>query len=605
MDPIKVDFGGNDDVRVGGIFGMILDALKNKGDDGVKTEAKKPANTARKFVASLVITLVLAAALYYLMLPALNFKAIELYFYLAIVLLIFIGVFGLLTKAYFRPEYMEYAKNKAKIPFALFGILAIVVIIGFLSGLVVFRAKDYHQIIDVKDGNFAVDVAEIDFSSVPRLDKDSSNTIATRALGDLSDYVSQFIVSTDYSTQINYQGTPVRVQPLAYGDVFKWLKNTKEGVPAYIIVDMTTEEAEAVRIEGGMRYSPAEHFNENLMRHVRFKYPTLMFDTPSFEIDEEGKPFWIIPVVDHTIGLFDGTDVIGAVLVDAVTGDTTLISTSLDGTTKLNTDNFVTDPEFKWIDNIYHASLLNEQFNYYGQYGDGFINSIIGQENVKITSQGYNYLALNDDVYMYTGVTSISSDESIIGFILINQRTKEASYYAISGALENTAQTSAQGKVQQYGYTATFPLLLNVSGEPTYFMALKDTSQLVKMYAMVNVKQSTVVGVGSNLTECTENYVAELNKNGVDIDVDVDSMGDDTDTPKVETVEVTGVVQEIRSVITGGETYFYIKLDSGEAYYKVAVKDAEKIVILNVGDSITFVTDKDATGDIIAVNSVK
>ena len=586
MDPINVDFGGN----------------KKK----VVQETPK-GSTVKKVLLSLVITLVSAAVLYYFMLPALNFKAIELYVYLAVVILIYIASFGLLTKAYFRPEYTEYAKNKVIIPIILLLLLGAVAAIGFVSGVELFRAKDYHNLIDVKDGDFATEIAEIDFQSVPRLDKDSSNMIATRALGELSDYVSQFVVNEQYSTQINYRGTPVRVQSLEYGDIFKWFKNTKEGIPAYIIVDMTTQKAETVRLEEGMKYSPAEHFNEYLIRHVRFKYPTLIFGDPSFEIDETGRPYWIVPVQDKTIGLFGGVDVIGAVIVDSITGETELVSTSLDGTTKLKTDKFVTDEEYQWLDRIYSAEILNQQYNYYGKYGNGFWNSLIGQKDVKVTSSGYNYIALNDDVYMYTGVTSISSDESIIGFVLVNQRTKEAMYYQQAGALEETARTSAQGKVQEKGYVATFPILLNVSGEPTYFMALKDSSELVKMYAMVNVEQSTVVGVGDSLTECTENYAAELEKNGVNLELDIDSMEGETgeDKPQVEYVDVTGKVEDIRSVITGGETYFYIKLADNEAYYKVAVKDVEKIVILNKGDEITFVVEKDATGEIISVNSVK
>lgn len=586
MDPINVDFGG--------------------GKKVVQTTPK--GSTIKKVIISLVITLVVAAVAYYFMLPALNFKAIELYIYLAIVILAYVASFGLLTKAYFRPEYTEYAKNKVKVPIILLLVLAAFVGVGFLTGAEIFRAKDYAAIIDVKEGNFAEDIAEIDFGSVPRLDKDSSNMIATRALGELSDYVSQFVVNDYYSTQINYKGTPVRVQSLDYGDVFKWLKNTKNGIPAYIIVDMTTQKAETVRLEEGMKYSPAEHFNEYLIRHVRFKYPTLLLGDASFEIDESGRPYWIVPVLDKTIGLFGGTDVIGAVIVDSITGDTTLVSTSPDKTTKLPTDKFVSDKEFQWLDQVYSASVVNQQYNYYGKYNNGFWNSIIGQENVKVTSDGYNYLALNDDVYMYTGVTSISSDQSIIGFVLINQRTKEAVYYQQAGALEGTARTSAQGKVQQYGYSATFPILLNVSGEPTYFMALKDSSQLVKMYAMVNVEQSTVVGVGSSLAECTENYASELEKNGINVDIDVDSMeGDESvDNPTEQTtVDVTGTVEEIRSVITGGETYFYIRLNDNASYYKVAVKDAEKIVILNVGDEITFTVDKEATGEIITARSVK
>ena len=584
MDPINVNFSGK----------------------SVVPETPKGSNLKRVII-SLVLTLIIGAVAYYVMLPALNFKAIEFYIYIGLLLVAYIGIYGVASKAYFRPEYMEYAKNNVKIPIILILILAVVVGIGYLTGASLFRAKDYAEIIDVKEGDFAEEIAEIDFQSVPRLDKDSSKMIATRALGELSDYVSQFVVNEYYSTQINYKGTPVRVQSLDYGDVFKWLKNTKEGIPAYIIVDMTTQKAETIRLEEGMKYSPAEHFNEYLIRHVRFKYPSLIFDEPSFEIDETGRPYWIVPVLDKTIGLFGGTDVIGAVIVDSINGDTTLVSTSLDGTTKLPTDKFVTDKEFQWLDQVYSAYIVNQQYNYYGKYNNGFWNSIIGQENVKVTSSGYNYLALNDDVYMYTGVTSISSDQSIIGFILINQRTKEAVYYQQAGALEETARTSAQGKVQQYGYTATFPILLNVSGEPTYFMALKDSSQLVKMYAMVNVEQSTIVGVGSSLAECTENYAAELEKNGVNVDVDVDSMGeeDKDDTPKVETVDVTGKVEEIRSIITGGETYFYIKLVDNATYYKVAVKDAERIVILNAGDTITFTVDKEAKGEIITASAVK
>lgn len=584
MDPINVDFG-------------------NKS---VMPQTPK-GSTVKKVIVSLLLTVVLGAVLYYIMLPALNFKALELYIYIGILIMAYIGIFGILSQAYFRPEYMEYAKSKAKVPIVLILILAAFVGIGYLTGVEFFRARDYAELIDVKEGNFAEEIEEVDFQSVPRLDKDSSNMIATRALGELSDYVSQFVVNSYYSTQINYKGTPVRVQSLDYGDVFKWLKNTKEGIPAYIIVDMTTQKAETVRLDEGMKYSPAEHFNEYLIRHVRFKYPSLMLGDPSFEIDETGRPFWIVPVLDKTIGLFGGTDVQGAIIVDSINGDTTLVSTSLDGTTKLPTDKFVTDKEFQWLDQVYSATIVNQQYNYYGKYNNGFINSLIGQENVRVTSQGYNYLALNDDVYMYTGVTSISSDQSIIGFVLINQRTKEAVYYQQPGALEETARTSAQGKVQQYSYRATFPILLNVSGEPTYFMALKDASELVKMYAMVNVEQSTIVGVGSSLAECTESYAAELQKNGVNVNVDVDSMGEEEtpDAPKDETVEVAGEVQEIRSVITGGETYFYIKLTDNVSYYKVAVKDAEKIVILNVGDKITFTVNKNATGEIIPVVSVK
>lgn len=591
MDPINVDFTGRG---------------RDDGKKGVADVLIPPENSGKKIAINIILTLILGAVLYYFMIPALNFKSIELYLFVVFVCLIYLLLTIISSRAFIKPEYLPYVKRRSRVPGILILALAAVALVGWLTGVTLFRAKSYSKLISVQDGDFAEDVAEIDFSSVPVLDSSSANKIAERTLGDLSDKVSQFVVSP-YSTQINYKNTPVRVTALAYGDIFKWIKNTKEGLPAYIIVDMTTQEGQLVRLPEGMKYSPTEHFNKYLLRYLRFKYPTYLFDEPSFEIDESGSPYWIVPIVDKTIGLFGGTDIDGAIIVNAATGECHMISTSNDGTTKLPTSSFASDPEWMWIDRIYSPTILTQQYNYYGKLNNGFINSVIGQEGVKVMSSGYNYLALNDDVYMYTGVTSISSDQSIIGFVLSDLRTKETKYYQVSGALEMTAQTSAEGAVQQYSYSATFPLLLNISGEPTYFMALKDSSELVKMYAMVNVKQSTIVGTGYNLTECTENYAAELKRNGVNVDIDVDEMGakDDPTATAPETEEISGKITEIRSVVTGGETYFYLKLDAGSMFYKVPVALAEKVVILNVGDSVTVSVPKESSGDIVEVSSLK
>jgi hypothetical protein len=591
LDPINVDFTGRG---------------RDDGKKGVADVLIPPEHSGKKIAINIILTLILGAVLYYFMIPALNFKSIELYLFVVFVCLIYLLLTIISSRAFIKPEYLPYVKRRSRVPGILILALAAVALVGWLTGVTLFRAKSYSKLISVQDGDFAEDVAEIDFSSVPVLDSSSANKIAERTLGDLSDKVSQFVVSP-YSTQINYKNTPVRVTALAYGDIFKWIKNTKEGLPAYIIVDMTTQEGQLVRLPEGMKYSPTEHFNKYLLRYLRFKYPTYLFDEPSFEIDESGSPYWIVPIVDKTIGLFGGTDIDGAIIVNAVTGECHMISTSNDGTTKLPTSSFASDPEWMWIDRIYSPTILTQQYNYYGKLNNGFINSVIGQEGVKVMSSGYNYLALNDDVYMYTGVTSISSDQSIIGFVLSDLRTKETKYYQVSGALEMTAQTSAEGAVQQYSYSATFPLLLNISGEPTYFMALKDSSELVKMYAMVNVKQSTIVGTGYNLTECTENYAAELKRNGVNVDIDVDEMGakDDPTATAPETEEISGKITEIRSVVTGGETYFYLKLDAGNTFYKVPVALAEKVVILNVGDSVTVLVPKESSGDIVEVSSLK
>lgn len=592
MNPIHVDFTG----------GRGRDRGSSSDDSAVL-----PKSSAKKIMVNVLTTLVLSLVAYYFMLPPLNFKAMELYMYLGFVCLIYTALSLLSVRSHLRPENLPQLKKKLMAPGIFLGALAVVVLIGSLAGLQLFRARAYSRLLNVQEGDFAEDVAEIDFSSVPILDSQSAYRIAERTLGDLSDKVSQFVVSPS-SSQINYHGTPVRVTALAYGDIFKWIKNTREGIPAYILIDMTTQDGQVIRMhDSAIRYSPYEHFNRHLIRHLRFRYPTYMFGTPCFEINEEGRPYWNVPVLKKRIGLFGGVDIQGLVAVDAATGESQVIASAPDGKSRLKTDKFVTDADWQWIDRVYSPSILTQQYNFYGKLSKGFINSFIGQEGVKVTSEGYNYLALNDDVYMYTGVTSISSDQSIIGFVLMNLRTKETKFYQISGALERTAMTSAEGAVQQYKYRATFPLLLNISGEPTYFIALKDTSELVKMFAMVNVKQSTVVGTGYNLTECTENYAAELKRNGINVDIDVSELNPEKDPTagQAKTREVSGAVAEIRSVVTGGETYFYLKLAEGPAYYKVAVSLAERVVILNAGDEVVLTVPADADGSIIEVRSMK
>ena len=316
------------------------------------------------------------------------------------------------------------------------------------------------------------------------LDRDSAEKLGDRKLGELADMVSQFEVAENY-TQINYHGRPVRVTPLRYGDIIKWFNNRSEGLPAYLIIDMVTQNVEVVRLDEGMKYTTAEHFSRNLYRHLRFAYPTYMFEEPVFEIDEDGTPYWVCAKKEKTIGLFGGTDNHGAVLVNAITGES----------------EYYEEPP-AWVDHVYSAELIIEQYDYYGQYHNGFWNSIFGQRDVTVTTDGYNYLAEGDDVYLYTGVTSVGGDESNIGFLLSNQRTKETKYYPCAGATEYSAMDSAEGQVQNLRYNATFPLLLNIAEQPTYFMALKDASELVKMYAMVNVNQYQIVAIGATVADC-------------------------------------------------------------------------------------------------------
>ena len=382
-------------------------------------------------------------------------------------------------------------------------------------------------------------------------------------MGELSDLVSQFEVDTN-SAQINYQDRPVRATYLNYGDVIKWFKNRKEGIPAYLLIDMVTQEVTVCRTETGMKYSPSEIFNRNIYRYLRFCYPTKMFYDVNFEVDEDGTPYWCASVVNKTIGLFGGTDVVGAVLVNALTGEH---------------EYYDMEEVPTWVDRVLSASLIMEQYDYYGLYQGGFWNSMLGQSGCTETTSGYNYIAMDDDVWVYTGVTSVGGDESNLGFILVNQRTKEARYYPCAGANEEAGMRSAQGAVQQFSYTATFPILLNLGGEPTYFMALKDASQLVKMYAMVNVSQYQIVATGTTVEECQANYAELMIKNGIT---------EVAPEPEIEMAEVRGNVAEIRSSVMDGDTWYFIRLENQEVYYLINGREYPLATILNAGDRVVI-----------------
>lgn len=588
MDPIKVDF--------------------SKKDGGRKKDVViPPEKAALKIMLSLLCSAVFAGILFYFMLPALNFKSYDLYIYLGAIVASYVVFNALFSNVFGKPEYVPYVKRRAIVPGIIIAVLLVAVGIGYLVSCEFFRASSYSKIISVDtDSNFSEDIEEQtadSFSEIPKLDEDTAAQLAARALGALKDIgsVSQFTIAPENS-QINYQGKPYRVVPLQYADIIKWLVNTREGFPGYVMVNMADESTNFVELkDGSIRYSAYEHFNKLLKRHLRFEFPTYLFADATFEVNDDGDPFWICARLDKTIGLFGGTDVIGIVLVDAVSGE--CIEYSM--------DQLKDDPNLQWIDRVYDSDLIVQQYNYYGKYQKGFWNSLLGQKDVIKTTDGYNYIAKNDDVWMYTGVTSVTSDQSIIGFVLVNQRTKEADFYNVTGGTEYSAQQAAEGRVMDLGYTATFPLLLNIGGEPTYFLSLKDPkNQIVQQYALINVANynNNKMGVtGTDLSKCLASYIESLKEKGITVDINPDDVvtpGTNEDkTPDTSKLTASGTIADIRTAVMGGESYYYIKLDSNEAYFAIAASKDEGVVILNRGDSVT-VTYSDE-GSIINADSIK
>lgn len=528
---------------------------------------RKQRSKSRLLVENLLLTLLVALLKYYLELPAINLKNPSFYgfflflsaFYCIVSLARSVGLEALQNPK----ELWKNVKDTCFVPAIMCGALIVLFLVGNLISAPIFRAKAYSELLRTEESSFTEDIDEISFDQIPMLDSTSANNLANRKLGELSDLVSQFEVNRE-SYQINYNDHPVRVTFLNYGDFFKWLKNRSSGVPAYMVVDMVSQDVSVIRLEEGVRYSPSEYFFRFTDRYLRFKYPTLMFDDVNFEIDEEGKPWWVASVLTKRIGLFGGEDIIGAVLLDAVSGESTY---------------YPADEIPTWVDRAFTADLLTRQYDYYGLYHNGFINSLFTQSGCTKATSGYNYIAQDDDVWMYTGITSVGGDESNIGFILVNQRTKEAKYYAIAGAEEYSAMSSAEGAVQQYHYVSTFPLLLNIEGQPTYFMALKDAHSLVKMYAMVNVQQYQIVATGSTVADCQQNYLQALKKNKL-----VDESVEVIPATVTDALSIEGIVGEIRSAVIEGYTHFYLSIDG--KWFELSMADAPITAIVSVGDKV-------------------
>lgn len=548
----------------------------------------------RAMIIIAVIVVLVLAFCYWWFHPPINIHSVDLWFALAIFILlpaflIFFTFRQIYSKGMGKREKSEKKAKRYKILMGVPVAIAIVGVLGALLSLTLFpgNAEKYSTILNTEDADFAQSMEEADYSTIPFIDRDSAVLLGNRTMGTMADYVSQFVISDLYS-QINYQNAPVRVSPLNYADIFKWWSNHDSGIPAYVIVNMSTQDTQIVRLENPIYYSDSDPFFNNVDRHVQLKYPFYILDEKSFEIDDEGKPYWIYPILDYTVGLFGGETVSGVIMCDASTGECQEIPI---------------DEVPQWVDRAYPADLLIEQYNWSGALSGGWINSWLGQSSVKQTTPGtdgnlgYNYIAIDDDVWVYSGVTSATSDNSIIGFVLINQRTAESKFYAVAGATEESAMSSAEGQVQNLRYVSTFPLLINVAGQPTYFMALKDNAGLVKMFAMIDIQRYQNVAVGDTLEETEKAYKQLLRNNGV-------LTEENGDQATITDGSATGTISVLSPVVIGGDSHYYIMLSGDGTLYDCPVTSVVDIVRYKEGDSVTL-NFSAGGGSVVVVDSVQ
>lgn len=512
----------------------------------------------RKFLI-FILLIVLIFTYYYFILPPLYINSPSFWIFLAyIIILTAVGAAISVYQGDKKKLRIESIIRGSKLAIRTLALLPIILVILLLVNLIaspIFSANAYAKRIVIDEShNFNEDVKEADFTTIPLLDKASTRKLGDRVMGELPELVSQFDVS-DLYTQINYENRVVRVTPLEYSGFIKYLSNRKKGVPAYIKVDSTSGKASLVRLEKGMKYLPSAIFSEDLHRKLRFSYPKDEFGRISFEIDEDGKPFWIAPVISYkAIGL--RADITHIITLDPATGET---------------KKYPIGKVPAWIDHVAPAEIILSQTNDWGKYRGGFFNSIFGQKNVVACTEGYNYLALNDDIYLYTGITSTISDESNLGFILSNLRTKETRFYKAPGAEEYSAMDSAKGQVQQMKYKPTFPLLINLRGKPTYIISLKDNAGLVKMYAFVDVadyQRVTVSESSLGIEAAAKRY----------IDKNVDQSA--------SLVKEKIRVSSISMAIIDGNSFYFIVDEQARQYFADISIAKETLPFVRVGDTL-------------------
>ncbi len=448
-----------------------------------------------------------------------------------------------------------------------------VALIGLLFSSTVFNARRYASVISINDAVFEEDMPEAnEITNIALMDTASAQILGNRTLGSLSELVSQYDVSESY-TQINYGGAPKKVATLEYESFFKWMTNSGNGIPGLVMVDPVNSGAEYIQLDEPIYYSASAYFGQDLMRKLRTLYPTKIFDSVMFEVDEECNPYYIVSCVKPRVGWFGALDVSEVIIFNPCDGTGTL---------------YPVGEVPSWVDIAYTGDLACRKYDWLGKLSGGWLNSIFSNKGCKQTTDDFGYIALGDDVWYFTGVTSVTADKSNIGFILSNARTGEYKYYPVIGAEEHSAMSAAQGEVQEKGYVASFPSLINVSGNATYIMVLKDDAGLVKLYALVKVQNYSIVATGTTQAEAMSAYRKLLAESG--------SLDGE--------VRETIMVENVRLATVSGVSTVYITATDGKVY-KGYLESDESLILVRIGDVLSVAFTESGTEGINIISSWK
>ena len=479
------------------------------------------------------------------------------------------GVFVICTLG-----YGFFIRNK-KYMITAFAVAAVYVAVAIVCSPVANYKAHRNLIGNIEEVDFSSEIKYIDLNQLPTIDKELAGKLADKKLGEIASLGSQVTVGDLHLQSIN--GELYYVAPLEHSSFLKWLTN-REGTEGYIKVSATNQnDVELVTELNGepvnIKYLDSAYLFSDLRLASYLRDLKAGHTDYTFELDDTGRPYWVVTRYDNAIGISEAK-AIGVLVMDAQTGQAEV---------------YDIENAPKWIDRIQPKSFMNRYINKWGELVHGVFN--FTDKDKLTTTSGMNIIYNDDLCYYYTGITSVGSDESLVGFTLTNTRTGETKLYKTSGATENASMKSAEGKVQQYGYTAKFPYLINIQNEPTYFMTLKDSNGLVKQYAMVNVKNYNTVGVGDTLQGTLNKYLEGLTNTSISLE-----GGNKQEV-------ITGEVERIGVVIKDGTSIYDMKLKDNDNIFQVSTETARDAALTTVGDSVEMNFIKVGSSRYIIVNS--
>lgn len=485
----------------------------------------------------------------WLLLPVISFRFTHVYF-IALAVGMLVAAIGFLD--YSKPSFKKIGKAGAVI-----SLLAVVAILGsYVVSFSAFNWETKKNMLQVEESVFDKSVSNVDMSNLVILDETDAIKFSEKLITEKDPALgSIFNISEDYGTLSVVEGKPYWIFPLEHSGFFKWMGH--KTAPGYIQVNATDGSSKFV--EKPFEYAPSSYFGKDLKRYVYTKFPSIGLTDYSFEVDDKGNPKWVITAYTHKTGV-TGTQVLGSVIVDASTGETLFHELG---------------KQPLWVDRVYSLDIFEEQLEDWGKYANGWWNP---SDTGKLkNTEGFGYVFNDGNIYFYTGVTSYGGDEATTGFMIFNPRNGQAKYNRISGSTENKSVGLMEELVQNAGYTAKYPYLLNINGEATFFSTLKGNSNNIVGYAFASVQNYRAVAWGQTLKEAQTNYARALIREGSS----TNAIGAQTD----QTLTVKG---EISRVGITSEGYYLVKILGREELFMVSSEQFPLVALSHEKDVITI-----------------